>query len=236
MALIPFVQLEFAGELGLPDGRYLARGDDGDSVLVVRTEGAPQPAGRLSRKTRAADPDADEVVPVTRATVAFPERFSGESEAESWLGSASGDAEHRARAVRAATLVVNRALHALRAGARDPLVQDVGATRALAIRIGFGDGDQIADGRWSQARELARPRPGRLDDVDPQERVAAVLAGREEVHPAETMLERARLDAQQGRLAEARLGLEAARTALERFPDESDSKIRKRIDEAEDRL
>ncbi len=32
-----------------------------------------------------------------------------------------------------ATRIVNRALSALRAGARDPLVQDIGATRALAV-------------------------------------------------------------------------------------------------------
>ena len=128
---------------------------------------------------------------------------------------------------------MNRALNALRAGARDPLVQDVGATRALAIRIGFGDGDEIAEGRWREARELARPRPGRLDDVDPQERVAAVLAGREHVHPAETLLERARLDIQQGRLEEARFGLRAAREAVAELPDERPAKLDERIAEAE---
>ena len=58
-------------------------------------------------------------------------------------------------------------------------------------------------------------RRGRLDDVDPQSRVAAVLAGRDEVHPAETLMLRARLDLQQGRHAEARYGLRAARAALE---------------------
>ena len=236
MALIPFVQLEFAGQLGLPDGRYLSREDGGDRVLIIQAFGAPKPSGRLSRKTRAVDPDEEEAIPMTRATIAFPERFSKEREAQAWVEETAGSAEARGAAVRSATVLLNRALNALRAGARDPLVQDVGATRALAIRIGFGDGDELADGRWREARELAKPRSGRLDDVDPQERVAAVLAGRERVHPAETLLERARLDTQQGRTEEAVLGLEAARTALDRFPDDADPKIRKRIEEAEGRL
>ena len=236
MALIPFVQLEFAGQIGLPEGRYLAREDDGDRVLVVQGFGVPKPPGRLQRRTRAVDPDDEETVPVSRVTVALAERFEAKAEAERWLEATANDAERRTAEVRAATLLLNRALNALRAGARDPLVQDVGATRAIAIRIGFGDGDEIAEGRWREARELARPRPGRLDDVDPQERVAAVLAGRERVHPAETLLERARLDIQQGRVEEARYGLRAAREALAEQPDGAPPKLDERISEAERRI
>ncbi|MET0958693.1 MAG: hypothetical protein ABWZ18_09285, partial [Solirubrobacterales bacterium] len=225
MTLIPFVQLEFAGLIGLPEGRYLAREEAGDRVLIVQGFGVPKPPGRLQRPSRPIDPDEDESVPVSRVTVALPERFEAEAEAERWLQATAGDAERRSAEVRAATRLLNRALNALRAGARDPLVQDVGATRALAIRVGFGDGDEIAEGRWREARELARPRPGRLDDVDPQERVAAVLSGREAVHPAETLLERARLDIQQGRVEEARYGLRAAREALAELPDERPAKL-----------
>ena len=236
MALIPFVQLDFAGALGLPDGRYLSREEEGDRVLIVQVFGAPKPPGRLAPRTRAVDPDDEGAVPVSRITVAFGERFSGEREAEAWLSEAVASAEERIDMVRSATLLVNRALSALRAAAQDPLVQEVGATRALAIRIGFGDGDELADGRWSEAREIAPPRRGRLDDVDPQERVAAVLSGRERVHPAETLLERARLDAQQGRLQEAGFGLDAARMALKAHPGEDAARIEERIAEAEGRL
>ncbi len=87
----------------------------------------------------------------------------------------------------------------MRAEARDPLIQDVGATRALKVRIGYGEGEALAEGRFSEARDVPPPRRGRLDDIDPLSRVAAVLAGRDEVHPAETLLERARLDPSQGR-------------------------------------
>ena len=97
-------------------------------------------------------------------------------------------------------------------------MQEIGASRALAIRLGHGSGDELAEGRWTEASELPRPRRGRLDDVEPQSRVAAVLAGRDEVHPAETLMLRARLDAQQGRSAEALYGLRAATAALEERP------------------
>ena len=233
MTLIPFVQLEFAGLVGLPEGRYLARDEQGDRVLIVQGFGVPKPPRRLAPRTRPVDPDEDESVPVSRVTVALAERFEGTDEAQRWLQETAGHAERRSAVIRSAIVLLNRALNALRAGARDPLVQDVGATRALAIRIGFGDGDEISEGRWREARELARPRPGRLDDVDPQERVAAVLSGRERVHPAETLLERARLDIQQGRVEEARFGLRAAREALAELPDEAPAKLGERIAEAE---
>jgi len=174
-------------------------------------------------------------VPVTRATVAGPERFADRAAAQRWLQETSGAAEGRAEQVRGATALINRALSALRAAARDPLVHEVGATRALAVRIGFGTGEQLAEGRWDEARELPAPRRGRLDQIDPQESVAAVLAGRERVHPAQTLLERARLDLEQGRADEAEFGLRAASAALRERPGAPED-LGERIREAERRL
>ena len=108
MALIPFVQLEFAGALGLPDGRYLSREEEGDRVLIVQLFGAPKPPGRLAPRTRPVEPEDEDTVPVTRLTVAFPERFTGERDAKRWLEGVAGDAQERAAAVRSATLLVNR--------------------------------------------------------------------------------------------------------------------------------
>jgi hypothetical protein len=173
---------------------------------------------------------------VTRVTVASGRELAGEREAGAWLDSATGDMEGRTVEVRTATRLINRALNALRAEARDPLVQDIGATRALAVRIGYGTGDQVAEGSWTEARELPPPRRGRLDDVDPQTRVAAVLAGREEVHPAETLIQRARLDAQQGREAEARYGIQAARAALSEQSSPRDAELKKELGALEERL
>lgn len=174
---------------------------------------------------------------MTRLTVTGAQPLGDRRAAERWLERTVADAEARAAAVRSAVALVNRALAALRAEARDPLVQEVGATRALAVRIGFGEGEALAEGRWSEARVIPPPRRGRLDDVEPLSRVAAVLAGRDEVHPAETLLERARLDIDQGRPTEARLGLAAARTALEKLPAGGrEAKLRDRLDRAERKL
>jgi hypothetical protein len=173
---------------------------------------------------------------VTRLTVTGPGELTGADEAAGWLRSALSDAESRAREVRSATRVVNHALNALRAGAADPLVHEVGATRALAIRIGFGTGDELAEGRWTEARELPAPGRGRLDEVDAQTRVASVLAGRDEVHPAETLLLRARLDAELGREAEARYGLRAAAAALDDDPAPREAELRKQLRSLEQRL
>ena len=172
---------------------------------------------------------------MTRVTVTG-RSLADEGEGAAWLAAASKDRERSAEEIRVAVRIVNRALTALRAEAGDPLVQDVGATKALAIRLGHGTGDQLAAGQWSEASELPPPRRGRLDDVDPQSRVAAVLAGRDEVHPAETLVMRARLDAQQGRRAEALYGLRAAEAALADQPSERAKQVRKQLEELERRL
>jgi hypothetical protein len=173
--------------------------------------------------------------PVTRVTVTGG-TLDNTSSGTAWLKEMMGTGGRGADEVRAATRIVNRALSALRAAARDPLVQDIGAAKALSVRLGHGTGDELADGRWTEARELARPRRGRLDDVDPQSRVAAVLAGRDEVHPAETLMLRARLDEQQGRTAEALYGLRAARAALQGQPSARQKELMKELTALEERL
>jgi hypothetical protein len=172
---------------------------------------------------------------VTRVTVTgvpFEDAESGSA----WLKEVLRQRERGAQELRDATRIVNRALNALRAEARDPLVQEIGATKSLAVRLGHGTGDELAEGRWTEATQMPPPRHGRLDDVDPQSRVAAVLAGRDEVHPAETLMQRARLDAQQGRDAEARYGLQAARGALREEPGPRREQLLKELDAIEEKL
>jgi hypothetical protein len=173
---------------------------------------------------------------VTRVMVTGTEELADLERASAWLESVAGDTSRRAAEVRSATLLINRALHALRAGAADPLVPDVAATRALAIRIGYGSGEELAEGRWTAARELAPPKRGRYEEVEPQTRVAAVLAGRDRVHPAETMLLRARLDAEQGREDEARLGLAAVEAALTDDPGPREEELREGLATLRERL
>jgi hypothetical protein len=203
--------------------------------MIVEELGAPRPkrrAGRRSKPVESSDPGE---TPVTRVTVTG-EQLENPAQGSAWLKEMMGSGGQGAAEVREATRIVNRALSALRAAARDPLVQEVGATKALAVRLGHGTGDELAEGRWTEARELARPRRGRLDDVDPQSRVAAVLAGRDEVHPAETLMLRARLDLQQGRRAEARFGLRAARAALQEQPGSRQKELLDELAAIEEKL
>jgi hypothetical protein len=172
---------------------------------------------------------------VTRVTVTGLS-FDDASSGSDWLKRTISDRELGTRELRDATRIVNRALNALRAEARDPLVQEIGVTKALAVRLGHGTGDELAEGRWTEASQMPPPPRGRLDDVDPQSRVAAVLAGRDEVHPAETLMQRARLDAQQGRDAEARYGLQAARAALREEPGPRRDQLLKELAAIEERL
>jgi hypothetical protein len=211
------------------------REDDVERVLIVQELDAPRPGRRGRRRARPVAPGEPEQVPVTRVTVTGVS-FDDTSAGSAWLKETLRDRERGAQELRDATRIVNRALNALRAEARDPLVQEIGVTKALAIRLGHGTGDELAEGRWTDASELPQPRRGRLDDVEPQTRVAAVLAGRDEVHPAETLMQRARLDAQHGRDAEARYGLRAARAALEEEPGPRRDQLLKELAAIEERL
>jgi hypothetical protein len=217
--LLPFVQLEYAGRLGLVDGRYLAHepGEGGgeNQVLIVETLGGPRPARR--RRPRRVDPEtAPAELPLTRVTVVDANPLGREAEAERWLEEISRDERQREDAVADAIWLLNQALHALRAATADPYIPEVSATQALVVRIGYGSGTQVAEGQFSDARELPPPkgprwRP-RAEDLRPQERLAAVLGGREGIQACETLLLRARADVEGERFREAALQL---RTGLE---------------------
>jgi hypothetical protein len=145
--------------------------------------------------------------------------FAGEDEAQAWLAGVAGDPEALADSAAKGLRLLNRALAVQRAAAGDPYVHELSPERAVAIRVGYGSGAQVAEGDWQQAREVdpaapARGRRARREaDLRPQERLAAVLGGREELDACETLIARARVDLDAGRLREAalqlRLGVEA---------------------------
>ncbi len=207
-------------------------------MLVITTLAAPAAVGPRLRRPRARPVDADAdppAVPITRASVIRPLPFGSEAEAASWLESVAADRDLAAALAGEALTRLNRALHAHRTAAGDPTVADVGAARALAIRFGYGTGDEVADGRWRRALELPdRQRRGLLqrdyEALRPQERVAAVLGGRERVAAHEELIVRARGDLDAGRLATAALGLHAALEALAAAP--ADERLAVRLADA----
>jgi hypothetical protein len=77
----------------------------------------------------------------------------------------------------------------------------------LVARIGYGAGEEVADGLWTEARELIVPqhRQRRAKILAPQARLAALLGGRDQPLVCEELVLRARLDLDQGRDREAAL-------------------------------
>jgi hypothetical protein len=127
--------------------------------------------------------------------------LSSLQEARDWLA-AAGEAE-----LIAGLEALNRTLHAFRLVTADPHLHSVGRQQTLVARIGFGVGEQVADGLWTDARELRTgPRRQRRARVlEPQARLAAVLGGRERILACEELVLRARLDVDHGRDREAAL-------------------------------
>jgi hypothetical protein len=204
-----FVQLEFPWALGPPDGRYVVRGHAGEleHVLVIATLGAPQRRWLRGRRPKAASP-APAPVTTGRATLVTARPLDGPAAAERWLRTA-GEAE-----ADAAVAVLNRVLHLHRVATADAHVREVRREQAVVVRVGFGEGEQVADGRWRTALELPAQRraPRRAAALRPQERLAALLGGRDAALACEELALRARQDVDDGRRREAALQLDAALT------------------------
>jgi hypothetical protein len=223
--LFRFVQFEFPWELGPPPGRYLLR-DVGDEaalrVVVVATLGAPERRLIGRRRARAVDPEPEPTpVTTTRVTIVRGQPVD-ETAARAFL-------EHEHDAVDDELAVLNRLLHLHRVAAVDASVREVALPDALAVRVGFGEGEQVADGRWTEAIEPGErraPRGRRVESMRPQERLAALLGGRDAPLAAEELALRARADLGGGRVREAalqlRVALEAALAELEAWRERGD--------------
>jgi hypothetical protein len=201
------VQWEFAGRLGPPPGRYVVRryaGDDVRQVIVVGEPTAAEPRRRRRRRTPAGPAAA--VAPVTRVTVIDAHPLEDPA---AWLRDAHAG-------IAAAALGRLVGLH--RIAAADPWVADPDPARALVTRVGYGPGEVVAEGAWEAARELTpdeaprRPRLRRGPDLQPHERLAALLSARDAALACEELALRARGDLDRERHCEAAIQLEAALT------------------------
>jgi hypothetical protein len=138
-------------------------------------------------------------------------------EAGAWLDAAGEDE------LAVGLAVLNRALHAHRLAAADPHAHGVGRDDALVARLGYGAGEQVADGLWTDARELvdagARGVRRRRRIPAAQARFAALLTGRQAALACEELALRARLDLDAGREREGALqALIALDAALAELP------------------
>jgi hypothetical protein len=209
--LFGFVQFEFPWRLGPADGRYVLRGHAGvpAHVLVLETLGSAERRllGRARRPRRAVPEPPPEPVPTSRATLIGAEPFATQAEADAWRSGLEPEVE-----VARAIVTLNAVLHAQRAAAADPWLREVARDQALVVRIGLGAGDDVAHGRWRSAVTVPAP-PGagtRRSSLRSQERLAALLGGRDAALACEELALRARADLDAGRLREAALQLRVA--------------------------
>jgi hypothetical protein len=201
----------------------LIRGPDGVTDVIVLTRlGADlrrdARAARSLRRRRPAraepDDDAPEPVEITRVTVIRGAQFTDDAAAREWIeGCADVADDEIAEALR----LLNRAVQAHRVAAGDPYATDVSRERARRIRLGYGSGDELVDGRWRDAYAMPPPAPrgrGRRM-LEPHEQLARILGGRRSTYPSEDLLLRARLDLEQQRTREAAMQARAGHAALE---------------------
>ncbi len=238
--LLPFAQLDFAGTIALGAGRYLVRppgeADADPDVLVIRTLGAVRAGSRLRRGKPVpleTEPPPDPLT-LSRLTLAKAIPFTGGDEARAWLDAVLGDEEITQALLDEVIRTTNRALHAYRVAAPDPYAGDLDIETAIAIRFGYGSGQQVAEGRWDAAAELPERRrrsvrAETIDSVGAQERVAAVLGGRQEIAHEDALLADAERHAGQGRTALAALGLALTIEARARSGGEVDTQLAKDV-------
>jgi hypothetical protein len=191
-------------------------------VLVVETLAAPPLPGRRRRRPAPVeDGEGPPRLPLTRATaVRAAAPFAVVEEAERWLSDAVGSEDAIDALVEEGVDVLNRALFVQATAAAEPRLRELDPSDAAAVRIGYGSGEEVAAGRHTAAR-LVDVRAGgtsrrrqRSEGLRPQERVAAVLGGRERIDACEPLLLRARADLDAGRGREAALQLRVALEAL----------------------
>ncbi|HEV2812719.1 MAG TPA: hypothetical protein VGW10_05640, partial [Solirubrobacteraceae bacterium] len=178
-------------------GRYVLRDSAAEAdlrVLVLATLGARERRMFGKRKTARVEPAPEPMpVPTTRATLIRGVPLSGAEEGAAWI--ASHDS-----VVPLELAVLNRVLHAHRIAAADPAVREVALEQALVVRVGYGAGEEVAEGRWTEAVEpgeksgaaLRRLRSERTAALRPQERLAALLGGRDAALACEDLALRAR--------------------------------------------
>jgi hypothetical protein len=187
----------------------VVRGHAGEveHVLIVSTLGAPERRWLGRRRRKPASPSPAPVA-TGRVTLVLAAPFYDEEAADDWLRAAGEDQ------ARAAVTTLNRVLHMHRAATADPHVRELRREQALVARVGYGGGDQVSDGRWAKAIELpaAAPHQRREAALRPQERLGALLGGRDAVLACEELALRARQDVDAGRRREAALQLDAALT------------------------
>jgi hypothetical protein len=214
-------------------------------VVILKTLGAqPVPSrGWRRQRPKEAVADTDEVAPVSicRTTVVASEAFAEATEARDWLERCRRDERAREPEVTWALRTVNRTVRAQRLAAGDPYIHEVSVSKAREVKLGYGTGEELVAGSWSEAYSLPPPRgrrSPRREMLAPQQQVAEILGARKPAYVSEDLYLRACLDLEEGRRREAalqlRIAIEALQGELERDEDEAASALKSRATRSRD--
>lgn len=206
-AFLPFVELELAHAIGPEEGRYLVGGeeDGGADVLQIRVVGAPPLRdGKLLRRNRAVPVDeGTREVSVLRVTwIGASQPDARKFDAEARLERLRREEGEREELIDAVLGVVNLAIRAHRAGARDPYVAELTRQDPREVRVGFGTAQELSRGAWTEAFRPPPPRMPRMqrsERLGPTDVVVLALGGRLGLLQAEDLALRALCDVDQGR-------------------------------------
>ncbi len=216
--LFRIVQVEVAGEVDLPTGRWTVRGHANRPEAVVVVELTERPPRRFRRRRKrkiAALPS----VSVARLTVVDADPIDADDPTR-WLAEQDDD-----DALGAALAVLERLTHVYAVAAGEPRPRPLRRRDLSRALLAFGTGYEGADGSWSAHRLLLLPthdhqrvrRSGR--GLGSEERLADLLSGRDPVLAAEPLALRVAHDLDAGRFREAalqlRIAVEAAIAELE---------------------
>jgi hypothetical protein len=119
-------------------------------VVVIARGVATPPAGATPCRS-VAHPSVGPEPRLTR-TVIEAHASPSHADAEHWLARAAGAGAEAT--VAAALDVLTAPCTPTASQPADPYVAEVARRAALVTRIGFGSGEQVAEGGWEQAREL----------------------------------------------------------------------------------
>lgn len=185
-------------------------------VLVLSVLGAPPASGRrlLSRRAKSVDADPTPAeVALALATVIRATAELSEPEAEAWLERLRDDWREREQYIDEALAILNEVVTAHRVTAHDPYATDLARVDPRAIRVGWGEADLVAAGRWSAAIVAPAPREGGAGaaaSLASSLAMTSILTGRTRALDAEELLTRAILDLDHGRPRAAAFQLAAA--------------------------
>jgi len=163
--------------------------------------------------------DAPVTVTITVVTVIRADQpFESESAAEAWMNQAM-DSEFTGELLDDAISTLDRARAADATGSGVAFGTRTGIGSLLTARVGYGDGDQVASGRFLDALEVdarggsSEKRRERLSRTGSLARTASLLGDREKPTACEVMVPRIRLDLDTGNSAAACLAVGPAISA-----------------------